>query len=328
MGEYTLLIRAVIAFAVAFLGTAFVGLMSTWIDRKVTARVQARVGPPWYQPFADFLKLMGKETLIPEGSRRTGFLIAPLVGLAGIVLASCLIWYNDLYPDPRGGFVGDLIVVIYLLVVPSIALMMGASASGNPLAALGASREMKLILAYELPFLIAMVAAIVAAAAGVSATAPAEDARITFRFGSLLHQQHVYGVVAWKLSGIIAFIVALLCIHAKLAFVPFDIPEAETEIASGVILEYSGPLLAVIKLTRAMMLFTLPALLVVVFMGGFVFEGISILWAILKYVGILVAIILIKNTNPRLRIDQALKFFWGPMTILAIVALVLAVVGW
>ena len=328
MGEYDLLIRAVIAFVVAFFGAAFVGLLSTWIDRKVTARIQARVGPPWYQPFADFLKLLGKETLIPEGSWRTGFVVAPLVGLAGIVLASCLIWYNDLFPDPKGGFVGDLIVVIYLLVIPSIALMIGASATGNPLSALGASREMKLVLSYELPFLIAIIAAIVAASASVPATAPAEEGHVTVRLGTLLQQQQQYGVVAWKLSGIIAFIVALLCIHAKLAFVPFDIPEAETEIASGIILEYSGPLLAVIKLTKAIMLFTLPALLVVVFMGGFVFEGISILWAILKYVGILVVIILIKNTNPRLRIDQALRFFWGPMTILAIIALVFASVGW
>ena len=75
------------------------------------------------------------------------------------------------------------------------------------------------------------------------------------------------------------------------------------------------------------MLFTLPMVLVVVFLGGMRFEGWDILWSILKYVVLLVLIILIRNTNPRVRIDQAMRFFWGPMTVLAIIAVVLAFLG-
>jgi NADH-quinone oxidoreductase subunit H len=85
--------------------------------------------------------------------------------------------------------------------------------------------------------------------------------------------------------------------------------------------------LAIFKLTRWMMLFTLPMVLVLLFLGGMHFHGWSILWSILKYVVLLVLIILIRNTNPRLRIDQALKFLWGPVTLLGIVAVVLAFLG-
>jgi NADH-quinone oxidoreductase subunit H len=104
-------------------------------------------------------------------------------------------------------------------------------------------------------------------------------------------------------------------------------PEAETELIGGPIIEYSGTLLAMYKLTRAMMLFAIPVFLVVMFMGGISTAFPDVIPGILKYVLLLVIIILIKNTNPRLRIDQALKFFWGPVTGLAVLAVVLALMG-
>jgi NADH-quinone oxidoreductase subunit H len=115
--------------------------------------------------------------------------------------------------------------------------------------------------------------------------------------------------------------------QAKLALVPFDMPEAETEIIGGPFIEYSGTPLAIFKLTRAMMLFTIPMFLVVVFMGGVSLSFPSIIWGVLKYVLLLVIIVLIRNTNPRLRIDQAVKLFWGPITILAVAAVILAFMG-
>ena len=96
---------------------------------------------------------------------------------------------------------------------------------------------------------------------------------------------------------------------------------------SGPYVEYSGAPLAVFKLTRAMMLFAVPVFLITVFWGGLHFSGWNLLWTILKYVALLVVIVLIRNTNPRLRIDQAIRFLWGPVTILAIVGMVLAAVG-
>ncbi len=297
-----------------FLFTAVVGMLASWIDRKVTARVQWRVGPPLLQPLYDFVKLLGKETIIPKGASRTTFLLAPIFGLAAVTLVSTLIWMAIFFPEK--GFTGDLIVVIYFLMVPSLAVIIGGFASKNPIASLGASREMKLMLADELPFILAVLVPIIQAGGAI-------------RLGDLINYQNNYGMVFnWQYpSGIIALIVAVIAMQAKLTLVPFDIPEAETEIMSGPFVEYSGPPLAIFKLTRMMMLFTLPMTLVLLFLGGMHFQGWAILWSVLKYVVLLVLIILIRNTNPRVRIDQAMKFFWGPVTILGIVAVILALLG-
>ena len=295
-----------------FLFTAVVGLLASWIDRKVTARVQWRVGPPWYQPFVDIVKLLGKETILPSTASKMTFLTAPILGLVSVTLVSTLIWIMDVTPET--GFIGDIIVILYLLAIPSISIIMGGFASGNPIASLGASREMKLLLSYELPFVLAILVPVIKSGGMI-------------RIGQLLSYQLVNGAFATSISGAIALIVAIISMQAKLALVPFDMAEAETELAGGVLIEYAGTPLAIFKLTKAMMLFTLPMFLVVLFMGGVSLAFPSIIWGILKYVLLLVIIVLIRNTNPRIRIDQAVKFFWGPMTILAILAVILAFVG-
>ncbi len=295
-----------------FLFTAIAGLLASWVDRKVTARVQYRIGPPWYQPLIDIIKLLGKETLLPAGSSRLLFLTAPLIGLAGVTLVSTLLWLSNL--NMSVGFIGDIIVVLYLLTLPALSLILGGFASGNPLASLGASREMKMILSYELPFILALVVVIIKAGGVLT-------------IGGILSYQANNAIIASSASGTIALIVAILCMQAKLGLVPFDISEAETEIIGGPIIEYSGAPLAIVKLTKAMLLFTVPMFLVIIFMGGISVAGWPLLWGILKYVALLVVIVLIRNTNPRLRINQAMRFFWGPMTILAIIAVVLALFG-
>jgi len=289
-----------------FLFTAVMGLLATWVDRKVTARLQYRVGPPWFQPFADVAKLLGKETMVPEGASRLVFLGAPLLGLAAVTFVGTMLW--TLNVDRSASFVGDLIVLIYLLTLPSLAVIIGASASRNPLAALGASREMKLILAYELSFILAVFTVVLKTG--------------TLLIGGIVNYQAVHGLTITSLSGAIAFLVALLVIQAKLGAVPFDIPEAEQELAGGAFIEYSGPALAVFRLTRAMLYFILPSLLVTLFLGGID------VWFIVKYIAVLTLVILIKNTNPRLRIDQAIRFFWGPVTVVAMIGFALALAGW
>lgn len=295
-----------------FLFTAFIGLLASWVDRKVTARVQYRIGPPWYQPLIDIIKLLGKETLVPAGASRMLFLTAPLIGLATVTLVSTLLWITIL--NTKIGFIGDIIVVLYLLTLPALSLILGGFASGNPLASLGASREMKMILAYELPFILVLIVPIIKAGGALT-------------IGGILNYQATDGMIVGSLSGTIALVVAILCMQAKLGLVPFDIAEAETEIIGGPLIEYSGAPLAIFKLTKAMLLFTIPMFLIVTFLGGIQFQGLSVLWGILKYVALLVVIVLIRNTNPRLRIDQALRFFWGPVTVLAVVGVVLALFG-
>jgi len=295
-----------------FLFTAVVGLLASWVDRKITARIQWRVGPPWYQNFVDFFKLLGKETIVPQGARRTGFLFAPFIGLIGVTLVSLILWQMNL--DPQRSFMGDVIVLIYLSILPSLAIIIGGSSSANPLGAMGASREMKLILADELPFIIAIFTPLVKIG--------------SIKIGSIITYQLNHGMMfTHHLSSVIALVVAFLCMQAKLTLAPFDIPEAEQEIMAGPYIEYSGPPLAMFKLTRAMMLFAMPVFLISIFLGGMQFNGWAIIWSIVKYLVILILIILIKNTNPRLRIDQALKFFWLRIFPLSCIGFVLALVG-
>jgi len=290
-----------------FIFTAVVGLFLTWIDRKVTARIHWRVGPPWFQPYADFLKLLLKETMIPEGSSKTLFLLGPLLGLIGMSIFAVMLFNMNF--NPSGSFVGDLIVIIYLLALPPIGIILGGSASKNPLASVGASREMTQYFAYELPFLIALVSIILKAGGSI-------------KFGEIILAQQAEGPFLYSISGVIAAVVIFLSIQAKLSFIPFDIPEAEQEIMAGPYIEYSGVALAIYKMTRAMMLLLLPLFLISVLWGGF-----ANWWAILKLLLIIVLIILVKNTNPRLRIDQALKFFWVGIGALSIIGLVLAFYG-
>jgi NADH-quinone oxidoreductase subunit H len=295
-----------------FLFTAGIGCIASWLDRKVTARVQWRVGPPFFQPVFDLVKLMVKETVIPRGCAKGVFLGAPLFGLATVTLVSTLIW--KILLDAETAFAGDLIVILYLLMIPGLSVIVGGFSSRNPIASLGASREMKLMLADELPFILA-------------ASVPIIQAKGSISLGFILGYQETYGMILGTWSGALAFIAAILAMQAKLALVPFDMAEAETEIMGGVMVEYSGPPLAVFKLTRIMMLFTLPMLLVALFMGGVRFDGLGALWSVLKYILLLVLVILIRNTNPRLRIDQAMRFLWGPVTWIAVLAVVVAILG-
>src|SRR3989338_10864058 len=153
------MIYVVYFFIFGFVITVALGFFASWVDRKVTARVQYRVGPPLLQPWIDFVKLLGKELLIPAGCSKMTFLAAPAVGLSSVILVSTLLWLNNLRPDQT--FLGNLIVVVYLLIIPSISIIMGGFASGNPYASLGASREMKLILSYELPFILALIVPVI-----------------------------------------------------------------------------------------------------------------------------------------------------------------------
>ena len=284
-------------------GTVILGLVACWIVRKVSALVQWRVGPPLCQPLYDIMKLMGKEILVPQDAQRIVFMAAPLVGLAGVLLLSMMLWRITVAQPP---FIGDIIVAIYLMVLPSLALILGSSASGSPHAAVGTSREMKLVMGYELSLVLAFIVVIIKTGGQLDLATIAQQAP------------------ALSISGMLAFLVALLCVQAKLGFVPFDMAEAETELGSGIFMEYSGALLAVWKVMHAVMLVALPLFLVTVFLGGF---GASLWAGIGKYVLVLVLLILIKNTNPRVRIDQAMKFFWFYCGIALVAAIILATIG-
>ncbi len=288
------------------------GLLS-WFDRKVTAMVQFRKGPPLLQPFYDFLKLLlVKETILPAKGSAITFMIMPVIALTGATLA-CLFTLMPVL-NLNTGFSGDVIVIFYLLNIPALAFIIGALASGNPLASIGASREIKLIISYELTFIL-IVAAIILKS----------DMRLSLEEIITAQGQHTF---IGSASGLLLFIAALFCIQAKLGLVPFDLAEAETEINHGSFVEYSGSVYALVIATKYIMLFTLPVFLSMLFLGGLSFHGIHIVYSLLKITGIVLLLTLIRNTNPRLKINQAMRFFFIGMNLVVIMAIALTYLGW
>jgi len=295
-----------------FLFAAIAGLLTAWFDRKVTARVQYRKGPPITQNFRDVFKLMVKEVIVPDTANPFVFLIAPAVALATATLATAMLGAVNMNWNIT--FVGDLIVFWYILSIPSIMIILGASASGNPLASVGSAREMNQLLAYELPLVIALTTVIYKVG--------------SLGLGDIIAYQARNDAILYSWSGLISCIVMFLCLQAKLGLVPFDTPEAETELGAGAFMEYSGVALGAFKITKAILLYTAPIFIITLFWGGIQIQGLGILWAFLKYVLFIALFTVIRNTNPRLRIDQVLRLFWIPMTILSLVALILMVLGY
>ncbi|MCX5695501.1 MAG: NADH-quinone oxidoreductase subunit H [Candidatus Omnitrophica bacterium] len=290
-----------------FLFSALVGLMAGWIDRKLTARLQWRVGPPWHQNFTDIVKLLGKEVIVPEGARLT-FLFSPYLGLVSAILVAASL--GRIIISPANSFGADLIVFFYLLSLPAVALIIGASSSRNPLASVGVSREVKLLLAYELPLILSIITVVI-------------KSNGSLQIGSIIQQQMFFGSNIFSFSGALAFLVAIFCMQAKLGLGLFDVAEADQELMCGTLIEYSGLPLAIFKLTKALMLYTVPLFIIVLFLGC----SLSPALLIAKYLMLLAIMILIKNTNPRLRIDQVLRFFWRIPTLAAGAAVILAMLG-
>jgi NADH-quinone oxidoreductase subunit H len=291
--------------------TGILGLLVGWVDRKVSARFQFRVGPPLLQNFNDFFKLLGKETILVKNGLGSIFIMAPFVSFAMLVFVSSMVGVALFFGQ---GFGGDLFVVMYLLMIYSVMVVLGGSSTGNVYSSLGAGREIKLLLGDELVFIMIVLV-------------PVIKAGYRLHLEAILDVQAAQGAFIGSLSGILAFILGLLCIQAKMTLPPFDIPEAETEIVDGPMMEYSGPPLAFWKLNHYMMYVTFPFLLILLFWGGFHLQGLGIVWAVLKYLLIVVLMIIIKNTNPRIRTDTALAFFWKMAGPIALLALILAVLG-
>jgi NADH-quinone oxidoreductase subunit H len=296
-------------------GMLFAGVVGgflSWFDRKLTAMVQFRKGPPLLQPFYDFLKLLlVKETILPAKGSVIVFLLAPVLALFGATIACVLI----LMPltGLSSGFSGDIIVIFYLLNIPSLSYILGAMASGNPLASVGASREMKLIISYELTFILVLSAVVMKSGMNIG-------------LYEIIAAQSGNAFVG-SISGVLLFIVSIMCVQAKLGLVPFDLAEAETEINHGAFIEYSGPPYAIVKFTKYIMLFTLPAFISSLLLGGLSFSGRGIVFSVLKILGVVLLLTLIRNTNPRVKIKQAMRFFFVWMNLIVIIAIGLILIG-
>lgn len=303
-----------------FLFCFLVGMLLCGIDRKLVARMQKRVGPPILQPMYDFFKLCGKETIVPAAASKTTFMAAPLIGLAALVVIQLFI--------PVFGFtafsgVADIIVILYLLLIPAMSSMLGGAASGSPYAGVGLSREMVTVISCELPLVLVLLA--VARTVG-----NAMGTGLCFSLSTISDFQAANGSLILKGSMIPAAIAMLMVIPGETGNHPFDAAEAETEICEGMLAEYSGAPLGVYKLNHAVKMLSLTSLFVALFLGG-LGTGILPLDIIIMFLLCValtaVSISFVHAVTARLKIEQIFKYYWTVVSGLALISLVLAWYG-
>jgi NADH-quinone oxidoreductase subunit H len=270
------------------------GMAGQYVDRKLYARLQNRVGPPWYQPVADVFKLLGKESVIPEEADHRMFSLAPIFALAAVIAAYLYIplWNTK----PVLSFQGDLVVVLYLLLIPTLTFFLGGWYSRSIFSTLGAVRSITQLFAYEIPLLIALLSpALLASSWSIAGIAA------------------YYGTHPWRwMVNLLGFAVGLITLLGKLERVPFDAPEAETEIVAGSFTEYSGRYLAFFRLAIDSEAIVSSSLLAAVFLpfglGLPIWLGVIVYLA--KVAGILSVLALLRTIFARLRMDQMISFCW------------------
>lgn len=285
-----------------FLFVSVFSLMAEFMDRKIYARLQNRVGPPWFQPFADILKLLGKEDVIPSEANARMFNMAPVFALTSVVT---VFLYLPLYnAEPLFSFNGDIIMALYLLTIPTLAFFIGGWYSTSLFARLGSVRCVIQLFAYEVPLFMSILAAALLANTW------------SLREIALFYSQRPL----FCLFNLVGFSVSLVALLGKLEKVPFDIPEAETEIVAGPFTEYSGKLLAFFRLTIDIEMVVGSALLVTVFFPlGFRFHpAFGFLAFVIEVLGVIALLSLLRTIAARMRIDQMIDFCWKFLVPLAI----------
>lgn len=259
------------------------------VQRRLTARVQSRRGPPLLQPYFDLLKLLGKED-IESGEAPAIQRLAAYLSLASVLATACLVPLG--FAAPLGS-VGDAILLVYLLLLSSVCTLLAGAAAGSTYSWVGVSREMMSMMALE---------PILAVALGVGAL----HAR-SFRLEAVLAGSPYAAAV--PISGAIMLVVMLLAFQAFACRVPYDVSEAETEIMDGPLSEYSGQKLALFRLSQMVKLVVYSALFVALFVpwgSGLPFPfGFLVFWA--KAFVLVMLVALVAATHARYRVDQAIR---------------------
>ncbi len=294
-----------------------IGMFFNGFARKVTARIHNRVGPPIYQGYLDVFKLFAKKTNISHGWI---FDLAALFSVAGIALAFLFL--------PVAGISllsteGDLFLILYLLAIPALGFALGAGASGNPNAAVGIMRALMLMLAYELPLVMVIVAMMVH--------------YNTTSLATLVQMQSNFKWALFVPQFFIGAIIVDMALQGMLMEKPFDIAIAPHEIASGPMVEFGGKHLGALMLYKMMAIVVETTLFVDLFLGGGVVLSVEqygwiaylvnfLVWfALITFVFFLA--LLINAVFPRFRIEQALKFYWKYDALAALLLLIWVYAG-
>ena len=310
-----------ILYLLVYPGILFLFIYSTfceWFDRKVYARLQNRMGPTHtgrfglLQPIADFFKLMAKEDIVPEAADKGFFNALPAFGLAVVSTAALLlpVWNFDLARPTLTSFPGDIIVILYLLSLPTLILFLAAWSSTNLFSTIGGARVLTMLFGYEVPlFLSVLSPAILADSWRLAEIAAFYQARPVLLLANLL-----------------GFVVALIAVQAKLERTPFDIPHAETEIVGGTFTEYSGKKLALFRLTFDIEMVVASGLLAAVFLGGFPGGAlIGFVHFVVKTLFVIFLLSLIRALTARIRVDQVISFAWKILAPLAVIQVLVSI---
>jgi len=298
----------------------FLTMFCDWLERKIEARMQNRVGPNFtgpagiLQPIADFIKLLTKEDIVPRGAKKTIFKLAPLLAFSIIVFAMSFLPVDGAAAISNSSFTGDLIVIMALVTIANFLLFLSGWASANPYSTIGATRVLTQFLGYDIPlFLLALTPAFLAGSLSISAIAASQYLPFVL-------------LAPW------AFVLFIVALQAELEKDPFDIPHAESEVVGGLETEYCGGKLAFLHLTRDVQVVFGAALVVELFLGGPygpVFFGLPEFWYSLWFVLKLLAVVVITEyvtcLFARLRIDQVLTANWKVLLPLSVLSLTLTV---
>lgn len=269
------------------------GMAYEWADHKLVARLQNRIGPRWFQPLADTVKLLAKEEVIPAGSSTFLFLALPIVALAGVLTAALYIPLAGL--TPVYSFPGDLIVTLYLLSLLTLCTGLAGSNTADAFSLVGATRTLTQLFSYEVPFLLALLGP-----ALVAGSWQIDTINLYAQSHRLLFTQPV------------GFIMVLIGLMGKLELPPFDSPEAQTEIVAGALTEYSGRGLALFRLGRHVELFLGLTLVASFYMGGIA----NPIEFFAKTLTLLLGMSAFQSLMARLRIDQTVGLWWQYGTLL------------
>ncbi|MCK4335518.1 MAG: NADH-quinone oxidoreductase subunit H [Candidatus Aenigmarchaeota archaeon] len=276
-----------------FLAAFVIGFLYLGIMRKVAAHMQHRIGPPIWQPFLDFFKLLSKENIQTKDS--VGFLLTlcPIISFASVLT---VIIFVPVAGFGMVSFQGSVFVVIYFLVMSSAFLALAGFATGNPFGSVGSIREITQLVSYEFPFVVSLIT-------------------IGYLTGFEI-------IPYFSLHFPFAFLAFLTGVLGKLSLPPFHIPEAEQEIVAGPLTEYSGPRLAMFELARAIGFWVLISIGAVFFLGA----GNIVMFAV-NSLALLFVLIIFRVVFARLRISNAFRLYWFIIGPLAVIDLVRALVG-
>ena len=289
------------------------GLFYKGIDRILVARMQSRMGPPITQPYRDFKKLMVKDNIIPVNSVKWLFNLMPIIALSTTLIILLYIPLGGVGPILGGH--GDLILVLYLLIFPALASILGGFSSGSPYAIIGAQREMIVLMSYEFPLAVISISI----AWLISSLNPGLNA---FSF-SVIGNNVIWGLVGPMgfVGLILLFLTLLFIVQGELGRAPFDVSEADTEIAGGVLAEYSGRNLALFYLANVTKMVVIGSLIIALFLpwnisnflnltGVLAYTSDLLFFLIKLFFVIFIGSTLIKAAAARFKIDQVVSVYW------------------